>query len=255
MNLITAIPIYRNKFQKPAFFFSAQNFSVGSVVIAPFLMKEKPALIVRIDDAEEKKFFIRENKIKINKISNKLELKLLSAEALKNIKNESKKSQININNALEKIFTKKALIQFNNINSTKSDTKEIKKIINNLSTDFIKKKFEKSLPKITKKRSDGIQSIDNILSLEIKPRKTLHTEKHYLVDEIRNYFGEDAKSGKGSFGFYLGFFKRVPEKTIYQYWSEVKQSNKSTKDQQKIFWWKIGQYLKEKKIDKKNPKG
>lgn len=244
MNLITAVPIYRNKFQRPAFFFSSQDFSVGSIILVPFLKREKPALIVRIDDIETKKFFIRDNKIEINKITNKFKFKLLEEKIIDAIKKETKNNQLDIGKSLEKIFSKKAINQMNNINSLKSDFEGVKRAGDNLSIDFIKNKLKKGSIKSTGKTQRGIQSIDAIISRGIKTKGNLHTEKHYLVDEIRNYFGENAKKGKGSFGFYLGFFRRIPERVIYQYWSEVKQSNKSIKDQQKIFWWKIGKYLK-----------
>ncbi len=98
----------------------------------------------------------------------------------------------------------------------------------------------------------SLKSISSIISLEEQKQKksSLYSEKHYLVDEIRNYFGETAKKGKGSFPFYLGFFKRIPKATIYQYWSEVKESRKPIKDQQKLFWWKIGKHVRESKTKK-----
>ena len=135
------------------------------------------------------------------------------------------------------------------------DENNIQKIRKSINLEFINKKLQPAHRQIgniiqkkeTKtKKPREIKTIQSILSQKKPKKSSLHSEKHYLVDEIRNYFGEKESKGKGSFSFYLGFFKRIPEATIYQYWSEVKESRKSIKDQQKIFWWKIGQYLKNK---------
>lgn len=81
-----------------------------------------------------------------------------------------------------------------------------------------------------------------------KPRKGIHSEKHELVDEIRTFFGETAKKGKGSFGFYLGFFNRLPLGTIRMFYGEVKQSRDLDQEgMKKVFWWKVGKYLRNKK--------
>jgi hypothetical protein len=66
----------------------------------------------------------------------------------------------------------------------------------------------------------------------------LHSELHLLVDEARNLFGETATKGKGSFSFYLGFFKRLGVQKVRQLLSEVKQSNASEPD--KLFWYLVG---------------
>jgi len=78
---------------------------------------------------------------------------------------------------------------------------------------------------------------------EIKQRKNshLHSELHLLVDEARNLFGETAKKGKGSFGFYLGFFKRVGINKIRQILAEIKESKDP--NSVKLFWWKVKEEL------------
>ena len=65
----------------------------------------------------------------------------------------------------------------------------------------------------------------------------LHSELHLLVDEARNLFGETATKGKGSFSFYLGFFKRMGVQKVRQLLSEVKDSNIDNPG--KLFWWKV----------------
>jgi len=86
MNLIKVIPIYRNKFQEPILFFSSKKFSVGSIVLTLYGKKNKPSLIVEINSLEEKKFFLRSNKIKIQKIDSDFELSLLKNEIIEETK-------------------------------------------------------------------------------------------------------------------------------------------------------------------------
>ncbi len=69
----------------------------------------------------------------------------------------------------------------------------------------------------------------------------LHSELHLLVDETRILFKETAKKGKGSFGFYLGFFKRVGITKVRQILAEIKESKDP--NSVKLFWWKIKQEL------------
>lgn len=89
------------------------------------------------------------------------------------------------------------------------------------------------------KKATGIKSISDTIIRRPKPNPNLHSDVHWLVDELRKTFGETAKKGKGSFGFYLGFVKRIGFQKAYQLWSEVKQSN--AKDKGRLFWWKVKQ--------------
>jgi len=81
---------------------------------------------------------------------------------------------------------------------------------------------------------------------QIKNRKNyrLHSELHLLVDEARTHFKETAKKGPGSFGFYLGFFKRLGINKIKQILGEMKESKDP--NSAKLFWWKIKQELSKK---------
>lgn len=78
---------------------------------------------------------------------------------------------------------------------------------------------------------------------QVKQRRNphLHSELHLLVDETRILFKETAKKGKGSFGFYLGFFKRVGITKVRQILAEIKESKDP--NSVKLFWWKIKQEL------------
>lgn len=247
MYLITAIQISRNKFREPSLFFSSNKFDVGSIVMTPLDKKNKPAIVIDINDLEKNKSFIRRNKIKINKISDDAELKLFTKEIIDYIKLGSTKTNYSIEEIFQKITPKKITQEINKFDF-KKESKDIKNFAEKITKAEIKKKIVKKVntSEISIDKNIGVKTIGSFLSQPKIEKKSLHSEKHYLVDEIRNYFGETAKKGLGSFSFYLGFFRDIPEKTIYKFWSEVKQSNKSLKDQQKLFWWKIGQYKKEK---------
>jgi hypothetical protein len=74
----------------------------------------------------------------------------------------------------------------------------------------------------------------------------IHSERHQMVKEIRDYFREDAKKGKGSFGYYLGFFFKMPKTVIYRYFKEAKAIDDPIKNQKRLFWWKIGKFIRNK---------
>lgn len=80
------------------------------------------------------------------------------------------------------------------------------------------------------------------IKVERKAVHGIHSELHALVDETRKMFGETATKGRGSFGYYLGFFKKVGIDRVRVFLAEVKQANTP----QKLFWWKMGDYLKNK---------
>lgn len=77
------------------------------------------------------------------------------------------------------------------------------------------------------------------------PPKGIHSELHGLIDELRKEFGETATKGVGSFGFYLGKLKSLGTHFIYQTRSEIRQSN--AREPKKLFWWKVGKALKERR--------
>jgi len=75
----------------------------------------------------------------------------------------------------------------------------------------------------------------------------IHSQLHYLIDEMRQHFNETARKGKGSFGFYLGILKRVPIQKLYEFFSLSKQPE--VKNSKKLFWWLVKQELD--KVSKK----
>ena len=258
MNLITTIPIYRNRFQKPTLFFSSQNFPAGSLIFIPSpkttkTQKRKPALVIQIEDLEKQKFFLRKNKIEINGLDDSIKFDLLKKPVLDLILQISDKTALTVPKILQKIFTKKIVREMNQLSPSQTTINQIIQRFNEqLTPTSVTQKIRKGHTPTNRCRTPvnkkgEIQTIGSILTTPTKKKSSIHSEKHYLVDEIRSYFGEKSKKGVGSFSFYLGFFRKIPEATIYQYWADVKGSRKSTKDQQKLFWWKIGQFLKEKK--------
>ena len=243
MKLILVIPIYRNKFQKVKLFYSTKDFSIGSIIFVPFNRKEKPAVVLKIDDLKEMKTFIRKSLVEVQGLKSKIELPVFKKGMIDFILKIDEKKKISVQEILNKILNKKIKQVLNKIKED-SDLEKIKEDINKITAEVIKKKLFKKKENKRDGFSRGATTIKSVLEKERIRKKSLHSEIHYLVDEIRDYFGETAKKGKGSFGFYLGFFNRIPKHLIYQYWSEVKGSKKSIKSQQKIFWWKIGKYLK-----------
>ena len=159
----------------------------------------------------------------------------------------------------QKLFPKKIIREINQISPNKiNNLKDIQTFANRLTPAFINKKIGRGKAPTKSEKPEkyrGVQTIDSILSAPKTKKTSLYSEKHYLVNEIRTYFGENAKKGVGSFGFYLGFFGKIPKAIIYQYWSEAKQSRQSIKNQQKLFWWKVGQFTKTKNEKQNLPAG
>ncbi len=95
-----------------------------------------------------------------------------------------------------------------------------------------------------------MKKINNFFKPLPKPNPHLHSELHVLVDQTRQHFKETAKRGKGSFGFYLAFFKRLGLPTVYRLLAELKQEGNET--QGKLFWVKAKKELEMRKCEKKN---
>lgn len=82
-----------------------------------------------------------------------------------------------------------------------------------------------------------------------KPIRGIHSEIHSLVQEARVQFGETAKKGVGSFGYYLGFFKRLGALRVRQLLAEAKEAA----DPKRSFWWKVGEMSRRQKENASNP--
>lgn len=82
----------------------------------------------------------------------------------------------------------------------------------------------------------------------LKAKRTIHSELHALVEDIRMDFGETASRGKGSFGYYLGFLKRLPIDKVKRFKSESRQAKETNGgSERKLFWWKVGQELRQRR--------
>jgi len=78
----------------------------------------------------------------------------------------------------------------------------------------------------------------------------LHSELHALVEEVRSRFGETAKVGPGSFGFYLGFFKRLGVDQVRRLLKEIDEG--SPTDPKRLFWWKVKEQSNQSKKSDQN---
>ena len=83
---------------------------------------------------------------------------------------------------------------------------------------------------------------DQLNKIRARRNPHLHSELHLLVDEVRTLFGEKASKGKGSFSFYLGFFKRLGVGRVRRILGEVKESK--VDEPVKLFWWKVKEEFK-----------
>ncbi len=231
MNIITLITkksvreiLKEKKFLK---FFSLKNFQPGEMIEIIDGNKKSPAIILKIESASDLKQEIRKGGIEMKK------LKL------------SKTGEFSDGKIIDKF-----------------EISEIKKILKNpeLAQKSENENLKKIFPRKRKKKADfakqnpptkkGSAEISELLSFEkiISRPKTYNSEMQELVDEIRNYFGEKAVRGEGSFSYYIGFFKRIPLREVRQMFGEAKLArNKTTFEKKKLFWWKIGQFLKNKK--------
>ncbi|MFW0871003.1 MAG: hypothetical protein ACKKL4_00915 [Patescibacteria group bacterium] len=130
---------------------------------------------------------------------------------------------------------------FNNADALSTTTDKILREL------FPRRKSKQTKTKQTRATKDGsLQS----LSIDRYANQSAlhHTPLQLFVDDARNYFGETSRHGIGSFSYYLGMCKKIPMHTLYQIFGEAKQApNKSRLQKKKLFWWKIGQYLRQDK--------
>lgn len=119
------------------------------------------------------------------------------------------------------------------------------KLVRSFFPKTLKKKSKKPEPKPAS--TDGTMaglSLDRYADMHKSAKNGPSTELQAYVDQVRTYFSERAKFGQGSFSYYLGFCKKIPMRTLWQIFGEVKQSRKIRRDQHKLFWWKIGQQVR-----------
>lgn len=83
------------------------------------------------------------------------------------------------------------------------------------------------------------------------PTPGLHSDLHLVIDELRKEFGEVAKKGPGSFGFYLAKLKPLGAAEVRLLYRLMRESYKP-RDPKRFFWWLVGQELSKRKAAKIN---
>jgi len=176
--------------------------------------KKSPAIILKVELAADLKQEIRKGEIEMKK----LKLSKTGEFAGGKIIDEFEISEI------KKFLKNPELAQ-------KSENENIKKF-------FPRKRKKANFAKQNSSTSKGSAEISELLSFEkiINRPKKYNSEMQELVDEIRNYFGENAVRGEGSFSYYIGFFKKIPFREIRQMFGEAKLTrNKTIFEKKKLF--------------------
>jgi len=207
--------------------YSISDFQVGDMIEAVF-GKKTFIIILKKENLRDLKFDLRKNdgeikKLKLSKTGEWAQGKVVTNFDIK---------------YLNKFLKNPDLVK-------KSDDENLK-----IFFDWVfrkRKKIEKTKKEVETKT--GVAEISDLLNFEriIQKPKKYNSEIQELVDEIRNYFQEKAIHGTGSFSYYIGFFKKIPFSQIRQFFGEAKQSKKTLEEKKRLFWWKIGNYLKNKK--------
>jgi DNA-binding TFAR19-related protein (PDSD5 family) len=80
-------------------------------------------------------------------------------------------------------------------------------------------------------------------------KKTIHTSRHALAEEMAKYFNELKDYGK-----YLGICHQYPEQKLHQIFAEVQEESKKNYEISpvKVFFWKIKQLEKIRGTKNKN---
>lgn len=205
-------------------FFATVDFKVGDMFELIDGNKKSKAIVLKVENVTDLKEEIRSGKVEV------LKLKLSKTGDFKNGKVVENFDISEIKKYLKNPFL-------------------IKNCENKNLKSFFPNKREKKKVEVVKKISGSVNSISSLLSNSdvLNREKKYHSKMQEQVDVIRNYFGENASFGYGSFSFYIGMFKQVPEHKINEFFAEAKQSRKTNFEKKKEFWFKMGRYIKEKK--------
>lgn len=204
-------------------FFATSEFEVGDMFELIEGNKKSKAIVLKVENVTDLKEEIRSGKVEV------LKLKLSKTGDFKEGKVIEKFDISEIKKYLKNPFL-------------------IKECTNKNLKTFFPNKREKKKVEVVKKSSGSVNSISNLLSNSdiLNREKKYHSKMQEQVDTIRNYFGENATFGYGSFSFYIGMFKQVPEYKINEFFAEAKQSRKANFEKKKEFWFKMGRYIKKK---------
>ncbi len=216
-------------------FYSLSNFEKGQMIEVIDGNKKSKAIILKKESASDLKEILRNGNIEISK------LKLSKTGDFK----DGKVMDFFTIEEVKKYLKNPELIK-------KTDNKNIKDF-------FPKKRISLADPKIKDKKEEKkteAQSISDLLKSKnyLKKHKVYHSEMQEMVDTIRTYFNEKNVFGIGSFPYYIGMFKQVPKRDIYQFFGEAKQSRRAKSVQKRIFWFKMGKFIREKNFKKKKKK-
>jgi hypothetical protein len=207
-------PAKEKKFLK---FFSTQNFEPGQMIEIIDGNKKSPAIILKSESASNLKEEIRSGELILKK--------------LKFSKTGEKKDG--------KIFDNFEISEIKKFLKNPSETKKSEN--KNISGFFPRNNAKHySAPAQNKKKRGGeISEISEILNKNLEKilnkKKTYNNPMQERVDKIRKYFYENSRYGYGSFSYYIGMFKQIPEREIDQIFAEVKQLKKPIFDKKKLF--------------------
>lgn len=208
-------------------FFSTQDFSAGAMIEIIDGNKKSPAIILKSEPAANLKEEIRSGeitlkKLKFSKTGANAEGKVFDNFQISEIKNflknpnEAKShDNKNISSFFPRIYKTPGVTQKASHNHLASQG----------STEKRRTGEALGISEILEKNLESILNKD----------KTYNNPMQERIDTIRKYFYENARYGYGSFSYYIGMFKQIPEREVDQIFAEVKHLKKSTFDKKKLF--------------------
>lgn len=86
-----------------------------------------------------------------------------------------------------------------------------------------------------------MERVGSIIKKPAKQKENrIHTPEQLFVYELRVEYGETAKAGVGSFGYYMRFIKGVGLPRAQQMATEARNG----REPKRLFWWMIGKQLR-----------
>jgi hypothetical protein len=111
----------------------------------------------------------------------------------------------------------------------------VKKIVGNIMITSVN--IKSKMEEFDENPREVVSLADRLRIPVSKKNSSIHSEIHDLADKCYKNFGETAKKGKGSFGFYLGFIKRLGVQSTYRIIAELRADGKEHAG--KLFWYKV----------------
>ena len=208
MNIITLITkrSVREILKEKIFlkFYTSHNFPPGSVIEIIEGNKKALAIVIKNEDIRNFKQALRSKEIEIKKLKLSKTGKNSNGKIITDFTSEEIKNKKKVNEKIANFFPKKR-------NKNKNQVLQ-----------------EAGLPEKFNLKNISVDKYKN-------RKRTYYNETQELVDIIRKHFGEKVVRGIGSFSYYLGFFKKIPNSEIKQFFAEAKQSRKPIDIQKRIF--------------------